>query len=97
MSLGAGSLILAWGAALTGRSLEGIPEFIPVLKPWETPFVAKRINYNYEKMQKENKRKKKQAEKLERKRLKKLETPDEATAVQPDSVVDAETTTENPV
>ena len=59
--------------------------------------MAKRINYNYEKMQKENKRKKKQAEKLERKRLKKLETPDEVPAVQPDPAVNAETTTENPV
>jgi hypothetical protein len=33
--------------------------------------VARRTNYSFEKQQKENKRKKKQAEKLEKKRLKK--------------------------
>lgn len=33
--------------------------------------MARRTNYSFEKQQKENKRKKKQAEKLEKKRLKK--------------------------
>lgn len=45
--------------------------------------MARRTNYSFEKQQKENKRKKKQAEKLERKRLKKEGTAEPELPVDP--------------
>lgn len=45
--------------------------------------MAKRVNYGFEKHQKEAKRKKKQAEKLEKKRLKKLAEGEEPAAETP--------------
>lgn len=46
--------------------------------------MARRVNYGFEKFQKEAKRKKKQAEKLEKKRLKK-----EGAAANPDGTIPA--------
>ena len=45
--------------------------------------MGRRNNYSFEKQQKENKRKKKQAEKLEKKRLAKLENAGEIPAETP--------------
>jgi len=61
--------------------------------------MARRVNYGFEKFQKEAKRKKKQAEKLERKRLKKEGAPNPDGSVPVADAVPAEepaaTTTEN--
>jgi len=50
--------------------------------------MARRVNYGYEKFQKEAKRKKKQAEKLEKKRLKKegVTPPEGEPALGPDGL-----------